>query len=321
MSRNTQEELVQFVNDMYSVELQALVQMKAAPKIAGDEAIASAFRLHEQETEQQAHAIRQRLEALGGKPSVIKDAVMKLGGKSFLLFAKLQPETPGKLLVHAYSYEAMEWAGYQLLSVLAGRANDLLTADTAKGIAAEERTMMTRIEQLFDAAERASHADTKPEDMLDHLRAHLGDEHALAEQNIKLLEKGTKMAGNAALTQAYRQSMRETQRHAEQIEHQLIRLGSDASATKDSALRLGALNWSLFFKSQTDTPAKLAAFAYAIEHLLIGGAEMLLRTAERANDREVALLCETMIQEQKAMAQRIADNFDNAIQSTLREVA
>ena len=32
---------------------------------------------------------------------------MELGGKAFLLVAKVLPETPGRLAAHAYSYEAM----------------------------------------------------------------------------------------------------------------------------------------------------------------------------------------------------------------------
>ena len=47
---------------------------------------------------------------------------MRLGGKGFLLFARLQPDTPGKLLAHALSYEALELAAYELLARVAERA-------------------------------------------------------------------------------------------------------------------------------------------------------------------------------------------------------
>lgn len=321
MSRTIQEELVSFVSDMYSVELQALSQLTTAPDLAGDESIAAAFRRHHAETEQQAEAMRSRLEALGEKPSAIKDAIMKLGGKSFLLFAKLQPETPGKLLVHAYSYEAMEWAGYEELAVLAGRANDVLTVDAAKAIAAQERAMMTRIEGLFDAAERASHEDTDAHDMPSHLRAHLEEEHALCAQNLKLIEKGEGMAIAPALGNVYRRNRTATEKQMHEIERQLHMLGGSKSALKDGALKMGALEWGMFFKSQSDTPAKLAAFAYAVQHLLIGGSEMLLRTARRANDVHVERMCDTFITQQRTMARDIADHFDDAVQSTLKAVA
>ncbi len=59
---------------------------------------------------------------------------MKLGGKGFLLFAGLQPETPGRLAAHAYSYEAMEWAGYEMLGRFAEAAGDTQTLDAARVI-------------------------------------------------------------------------------------------------------------------------------------------------------------------------------------------
>ena len=33
---------------------------------------------------------------------------MRVGGACFLLFARAQPDTPGKLVAHAYSYEHLE---------------------------------------------------------------------------------------------------------------------------------------------------------------------------------------------------------------------
>src|SRR5690606_17501615 len=132
---------------------------KTAPELAGDPALAADFRTHLAETEAQAEAVRARLEALGGSPSSVKDAVMKLGGKAFLLFAKVQQETPGRLLAHSYSYEAMEWAGYAVLAQRADAAGDETTSSLAHRIQAEERAMMTRLERAFEATEARSHRD------------------------------------------------------------------------------------------------------------------------------------------------------------------
>lgn len=92
--------------------------------------------------------VRDRFEDLGGSPSKIKDGIMKLGGKGFLLFAELQPETPGRLVAHAYAYEAMEYAGYAILIYLAQQAGDLETAELARSIQSEERLMMERLEKV-----------------------------------------------------------------------------------------------------------------------------------------------------------------------------
>ena len=42
--------------------------------------------------------------------------------------------------------------------------------------------------------------------------------------------------------------------------------------------------YATIFGAQPDTPAKLAGFAYAFEHLEIGAYELLRRVAQRAGD-------------------------------------
>src|SRR5688572_19643024 len=115
MSPNVQEQLDKYLTDVHAIELQALQQLRAAPGIAGDEAIARAFSEHERETEDQEHRVRERLEARGAAPNKLKDAVGRLTGVPFVLFAKSQPDTTGKLVTHAYSYEHLELAAYKLL--------------------------------------------------------------------------------------------------------------------------------------------------------------------------------------------------------------
>ena len=97
-------------------------------------------------------------------------------------------------------------------------------------------------------------------------------------------------------------------------------LGEKPSAFKDAILGLGGLNWGFFFQAQSDTPAKLAAFAYAYEHLKIAGYELLKRTARRAGEPETIELCERLLAEERTMADEIADIFDSAASSTLTEM-
>ena len=66
-------------------------------------------------------------------------------GGGFALFAKFNPDTAGKLVTHAYSYEHMELAAYDLLSRIAERAQDADTAELARRILAEERAMAERL--------------------------------------------------------------------------------------------------------------------------------------------------------------------------------
>jgi ferritin-like metal-binding protein YciE len=317
MSRTPQEQLVHYLSDMYSVEQQALAQMVSAPKMAGDPGLADSFRLHYSETEEQANLVRQRLEANGGSPSKIKDMIMKLGGKGFLLFARVMPETPGRLVVHSYSYEAMEWAGYEMLIRFAERAGDLETVAVGKAIRDQERAMMQRLERGFDAAEEASHAEVSNDKLLDHIVRHLAEVHAFESQNCQLLEKSENIAGSAKLASIYERDLNSIREHRKQVEKRLEALDTGSSKLMDSALAAGGLNWGLFFQAQSDTPAKLAAFVYAVLHLEIGGYEMLKRTARRGADEETAQLCDKLIGEKSGMAGRLTSAFDSAVEATL----
>src|SRR6266496_1794447 len=108
------------------------------------------YREHLVETEGHERATRLALEARDAKPSPTKDAVMAVGGKGFLLFARLQPDTPGKLHAHALSYEALELSSYELLLRVAERAGEQEVVDEASRIRDDERTMIQRLETCFD---------------------------------------------------------------------------------------------------------------------------------------------------------------------------
>ena len=316
-TQTAQEELIQFLSDMYSIEQQALAQLKTAPESAGDDAFASMLRQHYVETEDQANLVRDRLEAQGGSPSAVKDAIMRIGGKGFLTFARAQPETPGKLLAHAYSYEAMEWAGYQMLIRIAERAGDEETVATARAIAAEERMMMERLDSVYDQAEQASHRGMLPQDVANHLSIHVKDAHALESQSAKLLEKSEEIASSERLRELYRGHLEETREQARRLQERLAKMRSVESKVKDATPALGGINWGMFFQAQSDTPCKLAAFAYAMEHLEIAGYELLKRSAEGAQDAETIALCDEILAEERGMARRLEHAFDDAVAATV----
>src|SRR4029079_12158838 len=118
------DQLTKYLTDAHSIEVQALAQLRGAPDAAGEPRLSELYREHLTETERHEARIRALLEARGAKPSLTKDTVMKLGGKGFLLFAKLQPDTPGKLHAHSLSYEALELSSYELLMLAAERAGE-----------------------------------------------------------------------------------------------------------------------------------------------------------------------------------------------------
>jgi ferritin-like metal-binding protein YciE len=314
------EQLVKYLSDAHSIEVQALQQLRDAPDAAGDPEIADAFREHLAETEGHEQAVRGRLEALGGKTSGLKDLLMRVGGASFLLFARAQPDTPGKLVAHAYSYEHLELAAYELLARVAQRAGDGETAAVAVRIRDEERRMGERLEALFDRAVEASLAEVPRDDVREQLDKYLADAHAIEAQAIELLEKATGSAGHPELARLYEEHLAETREQQERLEARLSARGSSPSRLKAAAMRLGALNWGMFFEAHPDTPGKLAAFASAFEHLEIAGYEELKRVAARAGDEETAALADSILAQERLAASNLAGAFDRAVEASLEAV-
>lgn len=314
-----EEQLIKYLTDAHSIERQALVQMKLAPKIAGEPALASAFSAHLTETEEHERLVREALERRGASRSIVKDAAGVLTGLGFGAFAAVQPDAPGKLLAHALSYEHMEEAAYRMLSLLAERVHDQDALQTARTIESQEAGMAQRLEALYDEVVDASLAAKDAVDLDEELVRYLTDAHAIEEQAATLLGKGPELAGDAELAQAYETHLTETHGHRRLLEQRLEARGGSPSKLKDLALKAGALNWGMFFSAQPDTPAKLAAFAYAFEHLEIASYELLRRVALKAGDPETAQAAASILLEERAAAGKVSSLFPQALEASLRE--
>lgn len=303
-----QEQLVKYLTDAHSIEEQARVQMERAPKLV-EGSLAECMQRHLGETEFQEERVRHRLEANDAPPSKLKDLAGEAGGVGMVLFARFQPDSPIKLAMHAFSYEHMEVAAYELLGIAAREAGDTATVEIAATIADEEREMAGRIAAHWDEAVDQGLAELEPEDLGEQLDAYLADVHALEAQSKKLLEKGKEMDAPAELRDALSRHLAETEGHLRQIERRLGERGEGTSAIKDAALRLGGLNWAAFLAAQPDTPAKLAGMAYAVENLQIAAYELLLRVARRAGDGQTLVLAESALGEEQSAAEEIADQW------------
>jgi len=311
-SNDPQSQLVSYLTDVHSIEEQALVQMRRAPDLV-EGALSQSFQRHLGETESQERRVRARLEAHGASPSRIKDAAGKGGGFGMVLFAKSQPDTPTKLALHAFSYEHMEVAAYELLARAAREAGDEETASLAETIADEEREMAGRVAAGFGEAVEQALRQVDPDELGEQLNSYLSDVHALEGQSKQLLEKGKEMDVPAPLADALAHHLEETEGHLERIERRLDDRGASASAVKDAMLKLGALNWGMFFAAQPDTPAKLAGFAYAVENLEVAAYELLKRVAQRAGDEETVALAESILGEEESAARQVADHWSASI--------
>jgi ferritin-like metal-binding protein YciE len=315
------EQLHKYLTDVHSIEVQALAQLKRAPKIAGGGELDEIYAQHERETEDQKRLVEERLEAHDESANKLKDVVADVTGIGMYLFAKFNPDSPGKLAAHAHSYEAMEEAAYEFLFRVAQRAGDDETADVARRILEQEKAMKGRIYDHFDQTVEASLREKDAGDLQEELVKYLADAHAIEAQAIQMLEAAPKIVGDVPqLEKLFEDHLAETKAQQEVVKARLDAHDASPNKLQDAALRLGALNLGGFFKAQPDTPAKLAGFAYAFEHLEIGGYAQLKRVAERAGDSETVRVAERIEAEERAAANAIAANWDLALQASLESV-
>ena len=204
MAKKIHEQVIDYLTDVHSIEVQALAQMRKAPGIAGDDRLAAIFREHEKETEDHEQRVRERLEHLDAKPSHLKDMVGKLTGAGFVLVRQVAARYARKLVAHAYSYEHMEFAAYELLIRIGERAGDAPTVALARMIRSQEQRMSERLAASFDIAVEASLRDLEPDDLSEQLNKYLADAHALEEQAIALLSKAEEIGRDSQLQDVYR---------------------------------------------------------------------------------------------------------------------
>jgi ferritin-like metal-binding protein YciE len=316
--RTIEDQLTKYLADVHSIEVQALAQMKAAPKLAGEGRLAAAFSAHLDETAEHELRVRDLLERRGADPSTLKDIAGRVGGWAMVAFARLSPDTPGKLVAHAFAYEHMELAAYELLRRTAQRAQDEAVIGLADAVGHQERTMAERLAACFDEAVDASLAQ-KGDPAGEQLVSYLTDARAIEAQAAQLLEAGKRIGGVPALTDAFRDHLAETHEHQVLLEGRLHARDARPSRFQNTALRLGAVNLGVFFAAQPDTPVKLAGFAFAFEHLEIAAYELLRRVADRAGDPETAAVADRIVLDERRAAERIAATWDAAVDATLGE--
>jgi ferritin-like metal-binding protein YciE len=314
-----EDQITKYLTDAHSIEEQALVQMEQAPRMAGDPELAKIFKEHLAETREHEQAVRAELTRRGAEPSTVKDVAGKLGGWGMVLFARLNPDTPGKLAVHGYSYEHMELAAYELLKRMAQRAGDQHVVELCERLGGQERAMADRVAERWDRAVDASLRQKGAGDLSEEVVKYLRDAHAIEGQALGLLETGPKIAGFDALKNVFAEHLPQTREHQRLVDERLSELGSGPARFQAGALRVGALNLGTFFKVQPDTPVKLAGFAFAFEALESGAYEMLARTADRAGDTKTAELARRIGAEERTAAEKVAGTWDAAVDAVARE--
>jgi ferritin-like metal-binding protein YciE len=98
----------------------------------------------------------------------------------------------------------------------------------------------------------------------------------------------------------------------------------DAHGAQPSMVRQAAGMLEAFLKMPLDlvrgaSTGRSARDAYTTEHLEIASYELLRRVADRAGDEETARACRDILEQERAMATFIEENWDRFAERSLRE--
>jgi ferritin-like metal-binding protein YciE len=197
------------------------------------------------------------------------------------------------------------------------RAGDPDTAAVARSIRDQEAAMAERLAAGFDRAVDASLREVAPDDIGRQLGKYLADAYAIESQALQLLEQGQVIAGEPGLEKVFSDHLEETRAQQAAVHARIEARGERPSRFKSVLLRVGGVNLGGFFGAQPDTPAKLAGFAFAFEHIEVAAYEQLQRVARRAGDDETARIAQRIAGEERAAAAAIRARFDAAVETAL----
>jgi ferritin-like metal-binding protein YciE len=150
------EVLVKHIDEAYAMEQNVLHMLDGMIETTADAGHRAELGHHREETERQAQRLRERLEAHGESPSMVREAGGILSATVKGLVDMARSEQAARNARDAYATEHLEIASYELLERVARRAGDEETAEVARANRSEEEAMALKLSARWDeVAERA----------------------------------------------------------------------------------------------------------------------------------------------------------------------
>jgi len=140
------------------------------------------------------------------------------------------------------------------------------------------------------------------------------------EQSVlRLLDGMIATTDDPQIKQRLEQHKRETEQHEQRMRERLSAHGASPSMVRGGVGMMSALMKGVLDLTRTEKAGRNARDGYATEHMEIASYELLRRVAEKANDTETVTACNEIIEQERAMAETIAANWDKFAELSLRE--
>jgi len=155
--------------------------------------------------------------------------------------------------------------------------------------------------------------------MKDQLVKHIDEAHAMEQNVLRMLDGMIADTDDPGILDALEHHKMQTQGHADRMAQRLEAHNATPSAVKQLGGVLGALAKLPLDFVRGEKAGRNARDAYATEHLEIGSYELLRRVAQKAGDDETAAAAQEIIEEERAMAMFIEQNWDRFAELSLQE--
>ncbi|MFL5964830.1 MAG: ferritin-like domain-containing protein [Gaiellaceae bacterium] len=155
--------------------------------------------------------------------------------------------------------------------------------------------------------------------IIEQLIKHIDEAHAMEQNVLRMLDTMISTTDDPEILQELEHHKIETEGHAQRMRSRLEAHGAQPSTVKQAAGILGALAKLPLDMVRGEKAGRNARDGYATEHMEIASYELLKRVAQRANDEETASDCDLIIEQERAMAETIAANWEKFTELSLRE--
>jgi ferritin-like metal-binding protein YciE len=150
VSDDIRTQLIKHIDEAHAMEQNVLRMLDGMIETTDDPQVLDKLEHHKQETRRHVERMRQRLEAHGATPSVVRQAGGILQALAKLPLDMIRGEKAGRNARDGFATEHLEIASYELLRRIAERAGDEETARAADEIIVEERDMAEFISANWD---------------------------------------------------------------------------------------------------------------------------------------------------------------------------
>jgi ferritin-like metal-binding protein YciE len=156
-------------------------------------------------------------------------------------------------------------------------------------------------------------------DLQSQLIKHIDEAHALEQTVARMLDSLIANSDDPEVIDRLEHHKLETQQHESAMRRRLEAHGAHPSMVRQAAGMLEAMFKMPLDLMRGEKSGRTARDAYTTEHLEIASYELLRRVAERAGDEETAVACRKILEEERAMATYIEENWDRFAELSLRE--